>query len=315
MIRAAALLVLATAIAHETVDDESVGMLQVRNAVSRGAESEEMDCALGPCVKPEHKLGQPPAEDVDVEGDDDGSTLTEACNEGTVLKFDSSKVSVNNLGGMGPKKNDAEFIQWDDVGKVDGKSITLTAEATNSQYKDENKDYKMWGFYRAQQFIKRWNGVSSNVGCIASMAPGDFDVTFKFKFEDGSPATVPLLPFVFYDIDGGKESTATNDADNAIIAQETTLSACKAKGYSFCHQAAQSEVDDADVDWDNLSKAQLGASITYIFRNKSKFNVRFSLSNEHRIFMFKGSKTMVCRDQPPYPKVHVQLPSQEKRTE
>jgi len=318
MFRAAALLILAAA--SQDIDDDS-SMLQVRNAVSRSVEGEGADCALGPCEKPTIILGKPLHPDVDVEGDDDDDILDKACNKGTVLKFDPDKVSTNNLGGMGPSSGDKK-IQWDDVTKIDGKSVNLIATALTS---DEGDDYytrqhdgdavRFARRYRvtAKGKIKDFNGVHQGVGGIFSMAKGKFDVKFNFEYEDGSAAVIPYLPFVFYDIDGGKETTATNDAINAIVGQSTTLDHCADGdfgGYSFCHTSGQSEVKEEGMDWDNLTPAQLAASVTYIIKGKSEFKIRLALSSEHRVFLFKGSRAMVCKDQPPYPKVMVQLPSQ-----
>jgi len=315
---AAALLVLAAA--SQDIDDDS-SMLQVRNAVSRSVEGEGADCALGPCEKPTIIVGKPPADDVDVEGPDDDDILDKACNHGTVLKFDPDKVATNNLGGMGPSSGD-EIIQWNGVTKIDGKSVNLIAKAITSDdgddyYKRQNdRDTVRWAStYRlsVKGTIADYNGVHQGVGGIFSMAKGKFDVKFNFEYEDGSAAVIPYLPLVFYDIDGGKETTGTNDAINAIVGQATTLGPCAEgdfDGYSFCHTSGESEVKEEGMDWDNLTPAQLAASVTYIFKGKSEFQIRYALSREHRVFLFKGSKAMVCKDQPPYPKVMVQLPTQ-----
>merc|ERR1711907_277838 len=52
---------------------------------------------------------------------------------------------------------------------------------------------------------------------------------------------------------------------------------------------------DKDDD-DKLTWAQKKGAVSYLYRDASEFDFSYGTSYEHRIFIFKGSKALACKD-------------------
>jgi len=211
------------------------------------------------------------------------------CSEGLVLDFSQGHVSSNNLGGMGPKSG-PETIQWQRVAKLNGRHIDLIAKSSNANYRNVNMKDKNYG----RSVIKKFNGLySKGVGSIGSAQAGTFKIRFSFvDTATQKPVTVKYLPLTFYDVDGGKESLQTCDAESWILRKGSAMKASQ-KGKCFQHKAGKPEVD-LPKDWNNLQSKQLQASVTYVFKNKSTFEITYATNYKHRVFLFKGSKDVAC---------------------
>lgn len=210
------------------------------------------------------------------------------CQEG--LDLDLRKVSLNNLGGMGPKSG-AQQIQWTSVAKVNGRSIDLIAKSSDSAYRTVNMKDPSYG----RKTIKKFNGKYSSgpVGSIGSAQAGTFKIRFTFVDTlTQKPVTVKYLPLTFYDVDGGKESMGTCDAESWILKKGSKMSA-KTSGKCFKHKAGKPEVS-LPTNWNNLKSAQKQASVTYVFKNKSTFEMTYTTTYRHRVFLFRGSKDVAC---------------------
>lgn len=209
------------------------------------------------------------------------------CSEGVELDF--SQVSTNNLGGMGPKTG-AQTIQWKRVAKINGKYIDIIAKSSDTNYRTVNMKDRAYG----RATIKKFNGVySPGVGSIGSAQAGTFKITFTLvDTASQKPVTAKYLPLTFYDVDGGKEILETCDADSWVLRTPSAMTATS-HGKCFRHKAGQAEVD-LPKNWNNLEVKQKRAAVTYIFKNKSSFQISYTTKYRHRVFLFKGSKDVAC---------------------
>jgi len=232
--------------------------------------------------------------------------LAEICEEGTILDFTDSTLTVNNLGGMGPDYGqvNAKFgkvIKWTNVGKVKGRSIDLMVSTEGDDYYDDNINITSYvdrygrTWPSGEEFVHQHNGARFGAGTIASMAPeGNWTFNFHFVYtDDQTDAVIPVLPLTFYDIDGGKETTSTCDASHAIVHRHSDLTG-SCEGKCCVHQGILEEIVEP-TDWDSwLTEDQLKASVTYVMKEKSSFTMHYSTVYSHRIFFFKGSKVLAC---------------------
>jgi len=209
------------------------------------------------------------------------------CSEG--LELDFTQVSTNNLGGMGPKSG-AQTIQWKKVAKINGRNIDLIAKSSDTNYRTVNMKDRAYG----RATIKKFNGVySPGVGSIGSAQKGTFKITFSLvDTASQKPVTVKYLPLTFYDVDGGKEILETCDAHSWVLRKPSAMTAIS-RGKCFRHKAGKAEVD-LPKDWNNLEVKQKRAAVTYIFKNKSSFQISYTTTSTHRVFLFKGSKDVAC---------------------
>jgi len=205
-------------------------------------------------------------------------------------------LKYNNLGGMGPQFKDPPQIYYTKVGQVDGRWLDLIITSVGTNYKSANWNYKgMTG----RNFIKRWNGVHSTpgAGVVGSMAPGKFEMTFTIVDSETKKETaIPYLPITFYDVDGGKETTETCDAESAVVHKPTGIKG-GCSGSCCRHQGTPKELGLPN-NWDKLSTEVKMGSVSYLFQDKSKFNFKYEIGSryEHRIFLFKGSKALACTE-------------------
>jgi len=280
---------------------ETDSMLQIQGSNRRAAE----DCSKGGC-----KPGGPPkpsnisvcqGDSISLDPENQTACFDEICKNGTVIDFHSRSIIQNNLGGMGPDTGEQK-IHWKNIGKVNHRSFDLIVTTPDASYYDENANlpsYKdRYGRYimSGPEFIHHHQGVKHGAGTIASSAPeGNWTFHFNFVWSGSQkPAIIPLLPFTFYDIDGGVETTTTCDAHSSIVHKQSNLTGGCAGGCCKHTSATPHEIAEPD-NWDEeLTKEQLQASVTYIMRNRSEFEFTWSQTYKRRIFFFKGSRVLAC---------------------
>jgi len=241
--------------------------------------------------------------DPDVVCEGRGCVLSEVCRKGTELNFHKHSLKVNNLGNLGPEKG-AQKIHWQKVGKSPGgEDLDLIVEAVGTHYRNANWNY-MFRKYRitGRQFIEKYNGVHSTpgAGVIGSLRRGAYRFRFTLLLtRTQRPAKVDYLPLTFYDIDGGYEETHTCDAVAAVTHKDGGLKGGCANvrcGGTCCgHRGFEKEIVTPS-DWDRLSLDQKKGSVTYVFKDVSTFEFNYKITYEHRIFIFRGSKSLACVD-------------------
>jgi len=172
--------------------------------------------------------------------------------------------------------------------------------STDGTYKAMNWAFVFrmgWWRMTGKQFIAKYNGVHSvpGAGVVGSLKRGTYSVKFKVVYqEDQSPAAVPYMPMTFYDVDGNKERTGTCDAASAAVHRPTNIGG-GCSGGCCNHSGSRFEVNTPS-NWEALTSQQKGASVTYFFQDKSEFTFKYTTTYEHRIFLFKGSKVVACKD-------------------
>jgi len=218
------------------------------------------------------------------------------CSHGTELNFAPGSAKVNNLGGLGPGKG-GNYIHWSRVAKVDGRWVDCIATPADDRYTKLNK-YKKWRGYTGRSTAKRFNGVYKtkvgSAGAIGTLSRGSFEMNFSFVFTGSSePATIPWIPLTFYDVDGGKEHLETCDAHSSVLHEPSDMTGVETGAGCFKHKAGRGEVN-LPTNFDKLNNAEKKAAITYIFKDKSHFKLKYTTTYESRVFLFKGSKAVAC---------------------
>lgn len=240
-------------------------------------------------------------DDTDVDGD--VPNVNPWCSDKAVVLYMSpSKLLVNNLGGLGPKamKTAGEVIHWTDVGQIRGASIDLVVEADGPEYGAANNNYVSNG-KTGQRFAIETNGAYQGVGSVGSLRKGTYTFNFQFLWTDNATAAVvPYLPLTYYDVDGGVERVETCDADGSLVHKPTGVTHSCTFGGAGCPNkctaiGASGEYKLPD-NWDKLSAKTKEAAVTYLYKDKSSFKMTYTISKDHRVFVFKGSKALACLD-------------------
>jgi len=224
------------------------------------------------------------------------------CTTGTKLKL--SKPSSNNLGGMGPKTTDAKEMRYKNVATTaDGKAVNLVITTDGTYYKKNLPKTFRSGSYTqtGKTFISKYNGGGpegrSDVMAIGSLEKGAYTFNFKFENDAGEAVVIDYLPMTFFDLDGstrvrGKsyEEVVTVDAAATLFVTGTHVKhSCVDVGdVTTCSaQGAKVEVD-IPANFDHLTAATKRAAITFFFKGKSSFDIKYTLNWDHRVFLFKG---------------------------
>jgi hypothetical protein len=131
------------------------------------------------------------------------------------------------------------------------------------------------------------------------MKAGQYKFLYKFQYTGTKkPATIHYLPLTFYDLDGGKEFVRTYDAVGVAVAKPTGMRGygCRkhGKGY-FCWANSARKEYRFPRNFNRLSRYEKMASVTFLFRHRSSFNMIYKTTYDHRVFMFKGSEALVCK--------------------
>lgn len=224
--------------------------------------------------------------------------------------LDVSRMTVNNLGGMGPDFGKQE-LRYAGVTKVNGEAVDLVITDAGGNYKSANMVYnfrrKLFG-HTGQSFIGKYNGnrYRQDVMAIGSLAKGSFKFKFSFEKRDGSPVVVPRVAFTLYDLDGEEvqvrgggtksyEELETYDACIMEADEHSDVSAkcdepkmVMGKKVRNCHAESARQEIAIPANFDNPDENAKKASVTLMYSQKSHFYMTYRLNYPHRVFLFKG---------------------------
>jgi len=206
----------------------------------------------------------------------------------------------NNLGGMGPNFDDVEEMRYKNVTKRDVNGVEtnvhLVITTVGNAYYQRNIRKQAYG-QTGKSFVGKYNGGGaigrSDVMAIGSLATGDFTFKFSFEDDDATPVVIDYLPLTFFDLDGDKkvrgksyEELSTEDSAGTLYVEGTEVGhSCE--GSTCSAQGAKVEVK-IPADFTHLDPLTKRAAITFLFKGKSSFNIKYTLNWEHRVFLFKG---------------------------
>jgi len=267
---------------------------------------------------------------VGVDGDGD-TDVNKYCGGSMASRFDdhalNSRLTLNNLGGMGPssggstyKYGDMPWIVYEGIMVVDGRSVDLIISDVSggNKYYMDNTDEQLstvvakvyssgesdWRDGTA--FALKYNGrFRPDVISIGSLATGEYKFNFSFVDSEQSdlrrqvPVTVPYLPMTFFDLDGKTTSlgesfevASTWDAEGVEYVQGTKVDhGCKQMpgDKQFCYANSAREEIKIPPNFNELSVDTKKAAATFLFKDKSHFTINYKLNHPHRVFLFKGS--------------------------
>jgi len=161
----------------------------------------------------------------------------------------------------------------------------------------------------AKNFIAAYNGDKrANVVGIGALVPGAYKFKFSFYNKDKMPVEIDYLPMTFYDLDGKSdlrgdtryEVAATDDAEGLVAFKHPTLNGVdkikhQCKGKTCWVESVTQEVQ-IPTSFDTLSDDEKSAAATFLFAHKSSVEITYKLNFGHRVFLFKGSKSLYCAE-------------------
>jgi len=125
---------------------------------------------------------------------------------------------------------------------------------------------------------------------MGSLRAGTHNFRFSFvRAKTNRLVRIPYLPWTMYDLDGGKEFPSTRDAVGIMTFNPTGISASCSGG--VCRANAARREYPFPRNFDRLSRRSKMAAVTFLFRNKASFLMRYKTTYPHRVFIFKGSMT------------------------
>jgi len=183
-------------------------------------------------------------------------------------------------------------------GKGKGKGKGNDDEEEDPYY-ENNIDFEAKGT-TGKEFIAKYNGdeYRTDVMAIGSLATGNYTFRFCFEDADGSPVTVPFVPMTFFDLDGSTkvepksyEEVSTHDASamESVKGSEVEHECTKQKdGTNFCKCSSAKQEIEIPSHFGSLSAHTRVAAITMFFKQKSCFDLTYTLNYPHRVFLFRG---------------------------
>ncbi len=192
--------------------------------------------------------------------------------------------------------------------------MTITADA---EYEQAHKNAPDYDNVSPAEFAEKYNGVQDgkNVASIGTLSTGTFSFTFHFTYADGSDAVIDYLPLTFYDLDGGAENVATCDAVGEAVhkpnftcvddrdtkvyypVNATCDDSSECSGALKCFADAYPEEVQEPEDWADMNPEQKLAAVTYLFKGKSTFDMTYTTTKQHRVYIFRGSNELICKEQ------------------
>lgn len=207
------------------------------------------------------------------------------------------------------------------IKKPDGTCVDVVISAANSNYKDAHKakrgehfsvtrkrDEAVHKFGRSSEdFIAAYNGDKrSNVIGIGALVPGEYKFKFSFYDKNKNPVEVDYLPMTFYDLDGKDdlggglryEEAYTSDAEGLVAFAHPTLEGVNNLEHNcedgVCKVQSVTQEVEIPTNFDTLSDDEKSAAATFLFAHKSSIELTYNLNHGHRVFLFKGSKSLYC---------------------
>merc|ERR1719232_1006186 len=117
------------------------------------------------------------------------------------------------------------------------------------------------------------------------MKQGDHSMTFNIVYsETQEPVVMTYWPMT----SGSCYATSSVLHRQTAVRGDCSGGCCRHKGASY-------EVNTPS-NWERLTNAEKKASVTYLFENKASATFDYSTNYPHRIFLFKGSKVLACKN-------------------
>lgn len=209
----------------------------------------------------------------------------------TELDFSADQMTVNNLGGHGPGEG-AQEMRFGGVATVDGVVVDLVVTSI--------------GPYTAAKV--KANGVKGSLVNLNVKVGSAVDLRFKFVDPvSGKKVKLEHFYFSFFDIDQGKKTREVltvkgyrrylmrNDDDEIVSGSGSTSAVEVGTGGNF--SSKQGGVgSDNPRDPKILTTLQQRRSVTFLFRNKNSFDVRFEVvgtGNTGRNMLFGSTSSLV----------------------
>jgi len=206
------------------------------------------------------------------------------------INFQKAKIMTSNLGGLGPNTGAKEML-FRNVGAVGGQALDLRITNTTP--------------YAANN-VKMNRQVAKLGGAINGKAPEPLGFQFQFlRSESGIPAVLKNFYFSFLDLDrhGPRcaEEIELRGFGQYYVTKGTELGiSTSVDGYTRFRASTPSTKGDNPKDVNNLTLTQANRAVTFLFTERSKFDVIFRLANSKRgagNLFFTGSTSLVTRSQ------------------
>jgi len=223
-----------------------------------------------------------------------GAMLLASYAESIELKFDSSNLLANNLGGKGPVFTDDPMILYGDVAEFEGKMLALRV-TNKSEYSVANSAF---------------NGLSGMFGEINVQSASSVDLTFCLLDQDTmDPVAVDHFDFTFVDLDTGNNHQRVEEVvasgfvgDFTLMENDLLITDVGDIQRSYKATVVGTLVDNP-TDPMALTNAQMRKAFTLMFMGTPCFDVTFLVSGPAnffgRNFLFAGSSILVeplCKD-------------------
>jgi len=224
--------------------------------------------------------------------------------------------TVNNLGGLGPGgEGTGRWKGWQviayECGIVlqDGTCVDVVISTEGNNYFDKHKSrFKKVNGRNGRQFVEKYNGdAREGVIGIGALFQGEYRIKFSFYDVNKNPVVIDYLPLTFYDLDGtdilagGRirfEEVLTDDAEGVVVFAHSTLEDVQPIKHN-CRQGTcrvQSVTQEVELpqSFDTLTDDEKSAAATFLFAHKSSIQLTYKLNFDHRVMLFKGSKSLYC---------------------
>lgn len=168
------------------------------------------------------------------------------------------------------------------------------SSASNGQYSRGQWSQQLTGLYKK-------DGRTFEVIRIAMESATNFftrqqqvyEFKFELKDEHGNPVTLEEFPLVFYDMDY-QESVEACGVSGTAVNEGTRLT--KATSGDGCIKfTADNEGAESPSDFDHPTPDQQKATVSFIYKDTSSWDMKFALKSNHRWVLFKSSKALACQ--------------------
>jgi len=209
-----------------------------------------------------------------------------------MLDFEKATVKHNNLGGLGPDKDEPKEIRYGSIGKNNGKSIDMIVSTS--------------GEYRTP--MPKLNGIRGKFALLA-LSNGT-KTPLKIRFVDSDtdkPATLLKFYLSFLDIDHStnkehkqKEKVYAKGFREYFRSKKTAIKR-KGEGKGWTSFTAMKSGDSKDNPSDplKLDTEQKRRVVSFMYLSKSEIDVIFEVAEgkgRGREFFFAGKSAVVTKE-------------------
>jgi hypothetical protein len=222
--------------------------------------------------------------------------------KGTTLHFSADSIVKNDLAGSG-WWGGGGTMHIKNVAPDTGKRVDLYISDHAGNF-DRGSSQSMSG-YSAGEWSKQLTGLYEKDGQeygvirIAMESAKDwwhkqrvYEFKFELKDESGNPVTLDEFPLVFYDMDYEESVEACGTAGTAV--NEGTRLTKSTPSDGCVKYTADSSPAQSPKDFDHPTKPQQQASVSFIYKDTSKWIMKFAMQSSHRWVLFKSSKALAC---------------------